>query len=173
MQDCSYNSDVRIGDARLKFQDVQKNSQDYIIVDAFSSDSIPAHLVNKEALELYRSRLKPGGLIFFHTSNRVLDVSSVVVNLAENANLDSRFIKLRDFEDYPYSKYVAPSDAVIVGSAKQMEALSESDEKWRRYIASPDVGLWSDDYSHILGTLKASYKKNAQILPNNPDEILE
>ena len=173
MQDCSFKSDVRIGDARLKFQDIPENSQDYIIVDAFSSDSIPAHLVNKEAMALYQSRLKPNGLVFFHTSNRVLDISSVVVNLAEDVNLDSRYIKINEFEGNPYSEYTTSSIAVIVGSAKQMEKLSNYDDKWHKYIASPDVGLWSDDYSHILGTLKAKYKSNAQILPNTSGEVLE
>lgn len=173
MQDCSFNSDVRIGDARLKFQDIPEHSQDYIIVDAFSSDSIPAHLVNKEAMALYLSRLKPNGLIFFHTSNRVLDVSSVVVNLAEDANLASRFIIVDSFEGNPYAKYETPSSAIIIGTRKQMESLSESDDKWREFVASPDVGLWSDDYSYILGTLKAHYKNNAQVLPNTSSKELE
>jgi len=173
MQDCSFKSDVRIGDARLKFLDVPKKSQDYIIVDAFSSDSIPAHLVSKEAMALYQSRLKPHGLVFFHTSNRALDVSSVVVNLAEDANLDSRFIRMDKFEGNPYAKYETSSSAIIVGSAKQMKSLSAADDNWHEYVASPDVGVWSDDYSHILGTLKAHYKKNAQILPNTSSKELE
>ena len=59
---------------------------------------------------------------------------------------------------------------MIVGRADQMESLSEADDQWRRYIASPDVGIWSDDYSHILGTLKAQYKNNAQILPNSASQ---
>lgn len=164
MKDCSYKSDVRIGDARLKFVDIPLASQDYIIVDAFSSDSIPAHLLTVEALELYRSRLKPNGLVFFHTSNRVLDVSSVVANLAENAGLDSRYIETINFPDGPYKKYQAESSAVMVGTRSQMELADQFDPRWQVRLPSPDVGLWSDDYSHIIGTLKARYKNNAVIV---------
>ena len=164
MKDCSYKSDVRIGDARLKFVDIPLASQDYIIVDAFSSDSIPTHLLTVEALELYRSRLKPNGLVFFHTSNRVLDISSVVTNLAEHAGLDSRYTEALTFPDGPYKKYEAESYAVIVGTHEQMNAAEKFDERWKVRIASPDVGLWSDDYSHIIGTLKAKYKDNAVVL---------
>ena len=173
MQDCSFNSDIRMGDARLKFLDIPKNSQDYIIVDAFSSDSIPAHLVTREAMTLYLSRLKPNGLVFFHTSNRALDISSVDVNLAEDAKLDSRYILISDFEGNPYAEYETPSTAVIVGRHDQMKTLSETDDKWRKLVASPDVGVWSDDYSHILGTLKAKYKNNSRVLPNKPVSLLE
>lgn len=164
MKECSYEADIRIGDARLKLNDIAEGSQDYIMVDAFSSDSIPAHLLTMEALELYRSRLKPNGLIFFHTSNRVLDISSVVVTLAEHSGLASRYIKIGDFEGNIYEEFSELSYAVIVGTQEQMRQLDQFDENWKRIIPSPDVGLWSDDYSHILGTLKAKYKDNAQIV---------
>jgi len=164
MQDCSIKSDIRVGDARIKFDKIPLASQDYIIVDAFSSDSIPAHLLTVEALELYRSRLKPNGLVFFHTSNRVLDVSSVVTNLAENANLDSRYIELLSFPESLYPGYDSASSAVIIGTHSQMDNIDDFDDNWTKRIPSPDVGLWSDDYSHIIGTLKAKYNNNAKVM---------
>ncbi|MDB2439419.1 fused MFS/spermidine synthase [Hellea sp.] len=169
MKDCSYASDIRIGDARLKLEDIPKGSQDYIIVDAFSSDSIPAHLVTVEALELYRSRLKPNGLIFFHTSNRVLDVNSVVATLAEHAGLESRYTASQSFEGNPYAEFENLSTAVILGTTEQMAELDKFDPQWKRITPSPDVGLWSDGYSHILGTLKAKYKKNVRVF-NSVDQ---
>ena len=165
MEECSYVSDVRIGDARIKLDRLSKNSQDYIIIDAFSSDSIPAHLLTVEAMDLYLSRLKPDGLLFFHTSNRVMDVSSVVTNLAESAGLDSRYIEMTDFPDSKYPGYDSKSSAVLVGTAGQMIDAEAFDDKWQKRRPSPDVGLWSDDYSHIIGTLKARYKNNAKIIP--------
>ena len=164
MENCSHTSDVRIGDARIKFEKIPLASQDYIIVDAFSSDSIPAHLLTIEALELYRSRLKPNGLVFFHTSNRVLDVSSVVTNLAENANLDSRYIEMTSFPDSSFPGYDTESSAVIVGTHSQMKLAEKFDENWKVRVPSPDVGLWSDDYSHIIGTLRAKLKNNAIVV---------
>jgi len=164
MDKCSIEADVRIGDARLKLNDLPAKSQDYIIIDAFSSDSIPAHLVTNEALALYQSRLKDNGLIFFHTSNRVLDVSSVVANLALNAGLDSRFIEFLSFSGQDYEAYMTPSSALLIGSAEQMRDATKFDANWKKIIPSPDVGVWTDDYSHIAGTLKAHYKKNKQIV---------
>ena len=169
IETCSYVSDVRIGDARIKFDKIAKNSQDYIIIDAFSSDSIPAHLLTVEAMDLYLSRLKPDGLLFFHTSNRVMDVSSVVANLAENAGLDSRYIEMTDFPDSQFPGYDSKSSAVLVGTAGQMRDAELFDTKWQKRHPSPDVGLWSDDYSHIIGTLKARYKNNAKIIPRSSE----
>ena len=164
MDKCSLESDVRIGDARLKLNDLPANSQDYIVIDAFSSDSIPAHLVTREALALYQSRLKDDGLIFFHTSNRVLDVSSVVANLALDAGLDTRFIEFKSFAGHDYEAYLAPSSALLIGSTKQMQEATRFDSDWKKLIPSPDVGIWTDDYSHIAGTLMAHYKKNKQVI---------
>lgn len=116
-------------------------------------------------MDLYLSRLKPDGLLFFHTSNRVMDVSSVVTNLAESAGLDSRYIEMTDFPDSKYPGYDSKSSAVLVGTAGQMIDAEAFDDKWQKRRPSPDVGLWSDDYSHIIGTLKARYKNNAKIIP--------
>jgi hypothetical protein len=164
MELCSIKSDIRLGDARLKLKDIAKKSQDYIIVDAFSSNSIPAHLVTREALELYRSRLKDNGLIFFHTSNRSLDISSVVASLASDAGLASRYIQSNSFEGKPYAKYQSSSTAVMIGSEEQMKNASAFDPDWQQIIPSPDVGVWSDDYSHVIGTIKAHYKNNKKII---------
>jgi len=139
MDKCSLESDVRIGDARLK-------------------------LVTREALALYQSRLKDDGLIFFHTSNRVLDVSSVVANLALDAGLDTRFIEFKSFAGHDYEAYLAPSSALLIGSTKQMQEATRFDSDWKKLIPSPDVGIWTDDYSHIAGTLMAHYKKNKQVI---------
>ena len=89
---CAPNADIRVGDARQKLKDVPAQSLDMIVIDAFSSNSIPAHLVTREALALYRSRMTADGLVFFHTSNKMLDVTSVVARLAEDAGLTARYI---------------------------------------------------------------------------------
>ena len=103
-------------------------------------------------------------MVFFHTSNRVLDVSSVVTNLAENANLDSRYIEMTSFPDSSFAGYDTESSAVIVGTHSQMKLAEKFDENWKVRVPSPDVGLWSDDYSHIIGTLRAKLKNNAKVV---------
>ncbi|MEE9329801.1 MAG: fused MFS/spermidine synthase, partial [Parvularculaceae bacterium] len=157
MAQCSISADIRIGDARLTISSLAPNSQDFLIIDAFTSDSIPSHLITREALALYQSRLKPDGVIFFHTSNRVADVSSVVVRLAEDAGWASRYImrSATDFMDTPYNEFITPSTGVMVGRPADIEALLGDDRLWSPYDASPYVGVWSDDYSSIIGTIRA------------------
>ncbi len=155
MADCSEVSDIRIGDARLTLEALAPSSQDVIMIDAFSSDSIPTHLLTSEALELYRSKLKDDGLIFFHTSNRVMDVSSVVVKLASQVGLESRFIKTSDFSDKEYGEFYNASTGVLIGSERRVVAATKGVPEWKVLVPSPSVKAWSDDYSSIIGSIKS------------------
>jgi len=157
MQDCSVDNDVRIGDARLTLSELPVASQDFIIVDAFSSDSIPTHLVTREALALYRSRLADDGVIFFHTSNRLMDVASVVSRIATDAGLESRAIALKDFAGHPYETYVRVSSGLIVGRTADIEAIVGENDLWIDIIPSPKVKVWSDDYSSIIGPIRSQF----------------
>ena len=155
LSDCSPAADIRIGDARLTLKTLAPNSQDIIMIDAFSSDSIPTHLLTKEALALYRSKLKEDGLIFFHTSNRVMDVASVVARLADSAELDSRYIVMTDFSDKKYSDLYIPSAGMMVGKSDALIAATQDNPNWHVFDPSPSVKVWSDDYSSILGAIKS------------------
>ncbi len=155
MSECSIQSDIRIGDARLKLQDLPEKSQDFIVIDAFSSDAIPTHLLTQEALSLYQSRLKPDGLLYFHTSNRVMDVSSVVIRLAESMGLSSRFIQKSNFDDMKYGEYYTESTGVLVSKESILSHVTQDDPDWVILIPSPSVSVWSDDYSSIIGSLKS------------------
>ncbi len=172
MSQCSQKSDIRLGDARLKILELAKNSQDIIMVDAFSSDSIPSHLLTREALAIYMSRLKDDGVLFFHTSNRVSDVDSVIVRLAEDADLAVRhIIKLKkDFKDQPYAEFVTPSTALMVGKADNINRIIADDPQWTRFRASPNVKLWSDDYTNIVSTLISHRRSEAGPVPNLPTD---
>src|SRR5205085_11221381 len=79
--------EVVLGDARLKLHGAPDRAYDMLVLDAFSSDAIPVHLITQQAVDLYLSKLAPGGLIVFHISNRNLDLSNVVANLAKSRNL--------------------------------------------------------------------------------------
>lgn len=168
MSKCSIESDIRLGDARLKILDLPENSQDIIMVDAFSSDSIPSHLVTKEALAQYMSRLKEDGVLFFHTSNRVSDVDSVIVRLAEDAGLEARYIIKwsSDFKDRPYADFVTPSTALLVGTVDNIERTIGDDPIWTRFKPSPNVKLWSDDYTNIISTLLSYRRGESGPIPN-------
>lgn len=83
--------DIRMGDARIRMTQEPDNFYDLIVVDAFSSDAIPVHLITLEALQIYVKKLTPKGIVAFHVSNRYLDLVPVLANLAEKENLAIRY----------------------------------------------------------------------------------
>jgi spermidine synthase len=87
LENCEGQVEHVLGDARLRMELEDPQEYDMIVLDAFSSDSIPVHLLTAEAFELYRSHLKPGGVICVHISNRHLDLKSVVVANARHVDM--------------------------------------------------------------------------------------
>ncbi|MEM7214579.1 MAG: fused MFS/spermidine synthase [Pseudomonadota bacterium] len=173
VNNCAPHSPIVTGDARLKFESEASSSFDLIMVDAFSSDAIPAHLVTVEALDLYRSKLKDGGFVFFHTSNRNLDVSSVVLNVAKASGLASRYIVAHPSDDAKYRQQVTPSAAVLVGeSDAALDELLADYPEWKSVSGSEIVGVWRDDFSHVLGALLANLR-DGQKLANETSEVAE
>lgn len=155
MSDCQPNARIEIGDARLKLKDEQPGFFDLIMVDAFSSDSIPTHLLTREALALYRSKLNAGGFVFFHTSNRAVDVTSVAASLVEGSGLSMRAISYSPPEGVSFEKLRAPVRGVIVGDEKHLAEALEGFSGWKRFTPHEYVNPWTDDYSHILGAIAA------------------
>lgn len=160
LSECTPDAPVVIGDARLQIQHEPSGQLDLLLVDAFSSDAIPAHLVTREAMTLYRSKMKEDGIMFFHTSNRYADVSSVVVNLARDAGLTALEMSFNPEEDTPYFEYIAPAMGVAVGPKEVMDRAFAGKDEWVAIDPHPAVGVWTDDYSHIVGALIA--KKDAK-----------
>ena len=165
IETCAPQADIRIGDARQKLNDVKTGSLDMIVVDAFSSNSIPAHLVTKEALDLYRSRMTEDGLVFFHTSNKMLDVTSVVSRLAEDAGLTARYIDLSEFPNNPYAEHGSRGTGVLMGPDAIMQKVTSSDESFQTWTPSRHVKVWTDDYSSVLGTLLAQTLQDGYASP--------
>ena len=160
VDDCAPMVPIEIGDARLTLENAPENSFDLIIIDAFSSNSVPAHLLTKEALSLYRSKLKPDGFVFFHTSNRNLDVSSVVLNVAESAGLGARKVMFRPDSTMKYPELIYPSQAVMVGAEESLARIFRHNPAWKKARGSELVGVWSDDFSHVVGALAARRLKS-------------
>lgn len=94
---------VVLGDARLQMQAELERGEpgryDVLVVDAFSGDSIPVHLLTKEAMDIYRAHMKPNGIIAFHVSNLFLNLKPVVADLAANAGMQA--VYMRNEEKYP------------------------------------------------------------------------
>lgn len=148
---CATQCRVVLGDARLSLARALPRQFDLIVLDAFSSDAIPVHLLTREALTLYLSRLAPGGTIAFHISNGHLALGPVVAGLAATHNLVAVEQLDRRTPDWPDGKN--ESHWVIIGRhADELGSLNR-DARWTPLLAKPSTPLWTDDFSNILGVL--------------------
>jgi spermidine synthase len=154
LQDCGPPADIVIGDGRLRLQDAPDGSYDLIVLDAFSSDSIPAHLLTVEALDLYLAKLRPGGLVVYHISNRHMDLSGVIEGAARARGLEA-WHSLRDKAAWApnMDRGELMSLVAVVGKTPGTLASFDTDPKWQR--AAPDAAAdpWTDDYSNVLGAI--------------------
>jgi spermidine synthase len=138
---------VLLGDARLRMRDAATGQYGLIIMDAFSSDSVPAHLLTTEAMDLYLSKLSADGLIAFHISNRYLDLEPLLSGLAKQFNL-SAFTR-KDEERQVAGRY--PSIWVVLARNDASLGALTADSRWRRVQGNV---VWTDDFSNILSLLK-------------------
>lgn len=138
---------VILGDARLKLREAPNGHYGLIVMDAFSSDSVPAHLLTTQALDLYLAKLAPDGIVAFHISNRYLNLEPLLSGLSRRAGL-SAFIR-RDGGGIVPGKY----SSLWVVMARNDAALGAiaNDVTWERLQG--DV-VWTDDFSNILSVLK-------------------
>lgn len=147
---CRPNADIVLGDARLTLAKERPGHFDYLVIDAFSSDSVPVHLLTREALQLYLSKLSDKGILALHISNRHLDLESVAAGLAHSTPGASAAFAV----DRPQSKTQDRSGSDVMFFAKSAAALLP-------ILAMPDVQpvkatgarVWTDDYSNVLGAI--------------------
>ncbi|MGH6689638.1 MAG: spermidine synthase, partial [Gammaproteobacteria bacterium] len=149
---------IEMGDARLRLQAVRRErpaeKYDLILMDAFSSDAIPVHLITREAMAVYLDVLKPHGLLVFHISNRYLKLDGVVANLAEDAKLGGRLLI-----DDPFAGEseggIESTLAVLAGAPAPLGRLVD-DVHWTAtpLEVDPRVGVWTDDFHSLLSVFK-------------------
>jgi SAM-dependent methyltransferase len=149
LNDCSANIDVVIGDARLSLARLTDPQYDLFILDAFSSDSIPVHLVTKEALKLYLSRLADGGILAFHISNRYLDLRPVLGKLAQDSNLTCLIREDTEFGVTERKMQKAASIWVVMSRRSSDLGGLISDHRWKPLQGRKGAKLWTDDFSNI------------------------
>ena len=148
LSDCTKGSyRVILGDARLRLREAPSGKYGLLIMDAFSSDSVPAHLLTTEAMDLYRSKLSDDGMLAFHISNRYLNLEPLLSGLSHRAGF-SAFIR-RDEERGIIGRY--PSVWVVMARNDSALGTIASDARWRR--VEGDM-VWTDDFSNILSLLK-------------------
>lgn len=148
--------DYDIGDARLTVSKRPAGEFDILLIDAFSSDAVPAHLLTVEAVKTYLSKLKPDGILILHLSNRNLDLVSPAMAVAHAAGGEALLQRHRLADGSP-PLWESSEDALIV--AKSVEALArfEADPRWE--ATQPVlVEPWTDDYTNLVGAVYGSLK---------------
>lgn len=142
--------DYVLGDARqsLAHEDPPRRF-DLLLVDAFSSDAIPIHLLTKEALALYFEHLTEHGVLAVHISNRHLDLEPVLGNLVEDAGRAARVCS--DNSERDMGKF-ASTWVAIARCEEDLGHLAKAD-CWRTLHTNPKQGLWTDNFSNVVGVL--------------------
>jgi len=158
---CAKGAPVILGDARITLRNEAKAGYDVLVIDAFSSDSIPVHLITTDAMREYLSLLKQDGIIAFHISNRHMDLAPVVAaNMAEVRKSDPTLAGIR-YVHVPASteQYITPS--IVVLMSRDEAALRElaSSPNATPLSAMMPVTPWTDDYSNILSAILLNLKR--------------
>jgi len=141
---------VALGDARLSLEREPAQNFDVLALDAFSSDSIPVHLLTVEAFGAYLRHLKPGGVLAVHISNRYLDLVPVVQQAARQLSLELRRVENDDDDDAG----VYRSDWMLLSASPQAFAGTLWKSAGRPDEGARSIRPWTDDYSDLYRILK-------------------
>jgi hypothetical protein len=154
LQDCGDRCTVVTGDGRLSLARAERHKFGVIVLDAFSSDAVPMHLLTKEAMELYLSRLASGGALVFHISNMHLSFSPVLARIATAAGAVVLWQQESPADAGPDSGKQASEWLIVTRERRDLGRLAE-DPRWKvplvDYHRTP---LWTDDFSNILTVIK-------------------
>ena len=148
LSDCAPGSETVIGDARIALEEEAPAQYDVLVVDAFSSDAIPLHLLTREALQAYRRAIKPGGAVAIHISNRFIELEPVLADLAQDSGMAAtlRFDVPENADHLTASKWV-----VLSPSAESLAAIKQASgaDRWSQLDQAAGA-VWSDQYASTL-----------------------
>jgi hypothetical protein len=147
---CKGQVDVSMGDARLSLEGESPRGYDLLVVDAFSGDSIPIHLLTREAFELYFRQLHPNGILAIHISNRFLNLQPVIAQIT--ASLGKPAVLIENSKDESTATLMARW--VLTSGDPQVLQAETIAENAMTIKPRPGLKLWTDEYSNLLGVLK-------------------
>jgi hypothetical protein len=146
---CAPDANIVMGDARLTLAAAQRR-YDLIIIDAFSSDAIPVHLLTREAVAGYLSVLEPRGMLVMHISNRHLELGQVVAAVGASEGLVT-YLRQDDQSEVSFEKAVA----IVAALARDPAHFGNLRKRagWAELKPNPRVPAWTDDYSNVVGAI--------------------
>jgi spermidine synthase len=150
---CNPKAAMVVGDARLSLQKEADGSFDLLILDAFSSDAVPTHLLTREAMQLYFSKLKDDGLLAFHITNRHLTLKNILADHEKQLQVSGL---LQEFRPSNPAPLVVDTDwAVFAKNPQRLQKLQQSRlGHWQKLPLVMDLQPWTDDYTSIIGIWK-------------------
>jgi spermidine synthase len=145
LADAKGTVEIALGDARLTMEREVGQGYDLLVVDAFSSDSIPVHLLTREAFATYFRHVRPGGVVAVHISNRYLDLAPVVKQAA--AHFGKRVVRVRNEDDYVRGVY--SSTWLLLADSAEALARLRLDDAAESLDDVATVPLWTDQFSNV------------------------
>lgn len=154
LRDCAVRPEIVLGDGRQTLSKAPDSAYDLLILDAYSSDALPVHLLTREALALYQRKLTPGGLLIFNISNRNLQLETTLGNLAADAKMsslaqDDASISALESTDGKF----ASQWLLMAKSRADLGALLRN-PRFKTTRTEPTQALWTDDFSSVLSVFK-------------------
>jgi len=148
---CAGVFDVMLGDARLRLARAADHRYGLIVADAFSSDAVPIHLITREALALYRAKLREHGILAFNVSNSYVALEPVLGNLAHEANMAC--VAQEDHRSGTDGLPQTDGSDWVVMARYTRDLRAVADRGWQDCRRSPGSAPWTDDHSNLLGAL--------------------
>lgn len=153
LHDCGDDVEIVLGDGRRSLGDVEDGSLDLLVLDAFSSDAVPVHLLTREAVRLYRSKLAEGGVLLFNVSNRYVELRHVLARAASEVDMVALTRAHGVPEEVEERRQIYGSRwLAMAGDSRWRTWLGH--EGWREVDPEPGTPLWTDDYSNVFSVLK-------------------
>lgn len=153
LERCGKNAQIKVGDARLSIAAEPAQKFDLLMMDAFSSDAVPTHLLTQEALQLYFSKLKPTGILAFHITNRHLLIKKVIADHAQQLKFAALIQEFKPDIELPL--VVATDWVVMAKNPQNLELLAQSQRgHWEKLPLYFDMKPWTDDFTNIIDIWK-------------------
>jgi hypothetical protein len=150
LRDCTPQAGIVLGDGRLTIARALDHSYDLIVLDAFGSDSVPVHLITREAIQLYLSKLRPGGVLLFNISNKYVDLASVLAGEAANLSLAGYQRTDVDVTSAQAAAGKFPSAWLVMAPAAANLGGIPTLPAWHELHGDPRLPVWTDDFSDVL-----------------------
>ncbi|MES2907099.1 MAG: fused MFS/spermidine synthase, partial [Pseudomonadota bacterium] len=151
LKNCAPNARIVVGDARLTLKNEPDGIYDLLIIDAFTSDAVPVHLLTLEAINLYFSKLTPNGVVLLHISNRNLEMESMLASSAHELGAVA-LSRNEPSDDEKWKMLIAPSHVVVMARKTDDLGALVTMNGW--HILQPSgVPAWRDNFSNVFGAM--------------------